>query len=184
MGIDPGSQRTGFGIVEENRGKVTYITSGTIVLDSDLPISDRLATLDTDLHSIISKHDPKKIAIETPFFAKNAQSAFRLGEVRGVILRRAAECKLEICEFAPSQMKAALGGSGRAQKDQIARLLRFYLQLPEAFEFQSLDQSDALAIAFTSAQTGGVSVKTARSGANSSKESKKSDRSTFWQTRT
>jgi crossover junction endodeoxyribonuclease RuvC len=176
LGIDPGSHRTGFAILEAIRTGPQHISSGTIVLDPKLSIETRLLILDQDLENIISKYEPSEMAIETVFFAKNAQSALRLGEARGVILRRAAQHKLKVFEYAPTEIKSAIGGSGRAKKDQIARLLRLFLKLPQSFKFQSSDQSDALAIGLAHAQTRGGKLSRAQQGKG------KNDRSTFWQT--
>lgn len=155
LGIDPGSQRSGFAVLETEKNRISYITSGTIFLDPKLAPAQRLLILDEDLQNIFQKYKPAELAIETVFFAKNAQSALRLGEARGVVLRRAAFHQAKIFEYAPAEIKSAIGGSGRAKKDQIARLLRLFLKLPSHFNFESLDQSDALAIALAHAQTRG-----------------------------
>lgn len=155
LGIDPGSQNTGFAILEAHKTKIEHISSGTIVMDTKLSIQDRLLILDADLEQIIDQYNPTEMALESVFFAKNAQSTLRLGEVRGVILRQAALKKLQVYEYAPSEVKSAIGGSGRAKKDEISRLLRLFLKLPQSFEFKTLDQSDALAIALAHSQTRG-----------------------------
>lgn len=177
LGIDPGSQRTGFAILNADRGRIEHVSSGTIVLDSKKAIETRLVVLNDDLENLIEKYEPSEMAIETVFFAKNAQSALRLGEVRGVVLRQAAHHGLKIFEYAPAEVKSAVGGSGRAQKDQLARLLRLFLKLPPNFKFQSPDHSDALAIALAHAQTRGGKLSKSSRG-----DTKNDDRSTFWQT--
>jgi crossover junction endodeoxyribonuclease RuvC len=170
LGIDPGSIRTGFAVLSIQKNQVELLSGGTILLEDTGHFADRLVQLDEDLEKILTKFKPQHMAIETLFFAKNAQSALKLGHARGVILRRAAAAKLEIFEYSPTQVKSSVGGSGHAKKDQIARLLRFYLKLPKTFEFASADHSDALAIAFTHAQT------------KSKLGILKNDRSSFWQT--
>ncbi|MBN8554210.1 MAG: crossover junction endodeoxyribonuclease RuvC [Deltaproteobacteria bacterium] len=180
LGIDPGSIRTGFATISIQKNSIELISCGTILLDDDKPLAQRLVQLDQDLKLIIGKTKPEQLAIESLFFAKNAQSALKLGHARGVILRRAAEHSLEIFEYTPAHIKSVVGGSGRAKKDQLARLLRFYLKLPKNYEFPSEDASDALAIAFAHAQTE-TKVKTGEPKPSKAVK-QKNDRSSFWQT--
>lgn len=170
LGVDPGSLRTGFGVIELSRGNAIHIASGAIRLENDGPLSERLKNLSIDLEAIIQKHKPKALAIEHVFFSKNAQSALKLGQARGVILMTAARHGLEIHEYTPTEIKAAIGGSGRAQKDAVARMVRLLLKLSASFQFVCSDQSDALAIAIAHAQS------------SKRRALKKHDRATFWET--
>ncbi|MDB5037620.1 MAG: Crossover junction endodeoxyribonuclease RuvC [Bacteriovoracaceae bacterium] len=169
MGIDPGSIRTGFAVIESDGTRLKYITSGTIVLDESAPISKRLFNLSQDLDALISKYKPKEVAIESLFFSKNAQSALKLGQARGVILMKVAAHSLEIYEYTPAEIKVSVVGTGRAQKDQIAKMLKILFKFPKSFDFKSTDQSDALAISLTHVQSGKL------------KGLQKRDRPAYWQ---
>ena len=153
LAIDPGSQRTGFSLLRLYSSKPQYITSGSILLDSKLSFSDRLRDLYQDLQHLCEKYHPDHLAVEQVFFAKNAQSALKLGQVRGVILLIAAQFQLEIHEYSATQVKSSICGSGRAQKAQIEHMIRLLLKLPPSFQFSSSDQSDALAIGLTHLQS-------------------------------
>jgi crossover junction endodeoxyribonuclease RuvC len=169
VGIDPGSIRTGFAVVEATGIKIRYVTSGTILLKNEESLSKRLLNLAEDMESIVSKYQPEVLAIESLFFAKNAQSALKLGHARGVILMKAASWSLEVFEYTPAEVKASVVGSGRADKNQLAKMIKILLKLPRNFEFSTPDQSDALAIALTHVQSSKIK------GLN------KNDRPTYWQ---
>lgn len=169
IGVDPGSVRTGFALVEFKGSATRYISSGTISLDSEAAIAQRLQSLYQDFSALIAKYQPQALALESLFFARNAQSALKLGYARGVLLMTAAHFNLEIYEYSPAEVKNSLVGHGRAQKDQVARMIKLLLKFPKNFEFSSTDQSDALAIALTHVQTW------------KHKGLKKNDRASFWQ---
>jgi crossover junction endodeoxyribonuclease RuvC len=170
VGIDPGSLRTGFAVVEVLGSKVKYVTSGTIVLNDTDALSKRLVHLAQDFDAILQKYKPTILAIESLFFAKNAQSALKLGHARGVLLMKAAVGELEIFEYTPAEVKSSIVGSGRAQKDQLAKMIKILLKLPKDFEFSTADQSDALAISLAHVQS------------NKIKGLAKNDCSAYWQT--
>jgi crossover junction endodeoxyribonuclease RuvC len=153
LAIDPGSQRTGFSLLRQASTKLHYLTSGSIVLDPKLSFAARLRDLYEDLSHLCQKHRPHHLAVEKVFFAKNAQSALKLGQVRGVILLIAAQFDLEIHEYSATQVKSSVCGAGRAQKSQIEHMIRLLLKLPSNFQFSSSDQSDALAIGLTHLQS-------------------------------
>ncbi len=169
LGVDPGSHRTGFGIIDIEPKKAKLISSGTIVLENSDSLPKRLVQLSHDIGDILDRYRPHEVAMETLFFAQNAQSALKLGHARGVLLMRISEREIPVHEYSPAQIKSAIVGSGRAKKDQIARMISLLLKLPKNHEFFSSDQSDALAIALTHAQS-----RTLNSW-------KKNDRASFWQ---
>lgn len=169
LGIDPGSRRTGFAVLQSESGSTQIISSGVIALDEKLALPHRLAQLAQDLRDLIRLHRPAEVALESVFFARNAQSALKLGHARGVILMIASEHRLPIHEYSPAEAKAVLTGRGRATKEEVARMVRILLKLPKQFEFTAADQSDALAL-------GLVHVQSKRLRGNLSH-----DRSTFWQ---
>lgn len=172
IGIDPGSIRTGFAVleIEATPSRIKYIASGTIMLEQATALHSRLLALATDFGSLLEKYKPEILVIESLFFARNAQSALKLGHARGVLLMKAASENLEIVEYAPAEIKSAVTGSGRADKTQVAKMIKLLLKLPKNFEFSTPDQSDALAIAMAHVQS--VKIKGLQ----------KNDRSAYWQT--
>ena len=153
IGIDPGSIKAGFSILEKNSKEPIHISSGSIVLDDKLPVEKRLLPLFEDVCFLIKKYQVSEMAIENVFFAKNAQSALKLGQARGVILLAAAQANIPVFQYAPTEIKNSVSGSGRADKQQIEHMIRFILKLPKSFEFKSPDHSDALAIGLTHLQS-------------------------------
>lgn len=169
IGIDPGSLKTGFALIEVTGPRMKYLSSGTILLESSDHLAKRLLHLANDFDLLLKKYKPDVLAIESLFFAKNAQSALKLGHARGILLMKAAKAGLEVFEYTPAEVKVSIVGSGRAQKDQIAKMIKILLKLPKNFKFNSPDQSDALAISLTHVQSGKL------------RGLQKHDRSTYWQ---
>lgn len=150
IGIDPGSQRTGWGVIREASGVLTLVDCGIIRTTSaggDAAFSVRLARIFTELAAVVRRHSPVEAAIEQVFTAKNAASALKLGQARGVAVAACAACGVPVSDYAPTFVKKALVGTGRAEKEQVAFMVRCRLGLPRAD--WALDTSDALAIALT-----------------------------------
>ncbi len=146
MGIDCGGEYTGYGVVEQDaQGELHHILCGAIHLDPRKPLPVRLNEIFNQLRAIIGIHCPDTVAIEDVFYAVNAKSALKLGQVRGVALLAAASCGIEVAEYAPLAIKSAVVGYGKADKGQVQQMVTRLLRLPEAPEPQ--DVSDALAIA-------------------------------------
>ena len=144
IGVDPGSRACGYGIVDSNNGSLKYVTSGTIILKSTLPLPERLKIIYSNLVEKIEEYTPDYMSIEEMFFAKNAKSAIKLGQARGVALLAAANAGLEIHEYAPTKVKLALTGSGRAKKFELQKMLSYVLGIDD---IEQTDASDAIAIA-------------------------------------
>lgn len=144
LGIDPGTSVTGWAVVEGEGGRLRKVASGGLRLSSRSPLSARLARIHETVTELIHSHHPLAVSLEKAFVAKNPQSAFRIGEARGAILVAAAQCGLEVFEYAPAEVKGALVGYGRADKQQIARgvALLFSIEPPSL-----ADEADALAVA-------------------------------------
>src|SRR5262249_38338886 len=123
LGIDPGSVRTGWGVVEITRTGVRGIAAGAIVARESEPLPQRLHSLYEGLSAVLGEQAPKECAIEDSFYAKNAQAALKLGHARGVAMLAAAGSGLEVCAYPPAVVKRAVGGSGRAEKTQVARMV-------------------------------------------------------------
>ncbi len=144
IGVDPGTRVCGWGVVEGRAGEVVHVESGALRPSSTLPAAERLRSIYEGLLDVIRRAGPDCMSIESVFFARNARSALRLGEARGVAVLAAATCGLEVHEYAPAQVKLLLTGRGRATKAQVQRVLSLMLGV-ERWETQ--DVSDAVAIA-------------------------------------
>ncbi|MEK7392521.1 MAG: crossover junction endodeoxyribonuclease RuvC [Fibrobacterota bacterium] len=146
LGIDPGSLRCGFSVLEDLGGRVPRVCeAGVWRLGDGVPLPDRLAKLWKHLDQILSEHSPSVLSIEESFVHKNVHSAMVLGHARGVILAACATRGMTVTEFAPSSIKQAVAGSGRATKERVAEMARMQLGLQELPD--SADATDALAIA-------------------------------------
>ena len=153
LGVDPGSQRTGWGPVESSGTRCDYVASGVIELRKVDGLAFKLAHLAQQLEEVISRYCPTTVAVEAVFHGKNAKSALVLGQARGAALSVVGRAGIECVELSPAEIKLSVAGHGRADKIQVAqmveRLLKIELKGPS-------DQSDALAIAIA----GGAMVAT------------------------
>lgn len=144
MGIDPGSRFCGYGIVDGSGSRLSYVTSGTISPSPGSSTSERLNDIYVGILRVIDDYAPSIVSIEEMFFAKNARSAIKLGQARGIAILAAAQRGIPVSEYAPTRVKLALTGKGRAGKEEIQKMLSYMLGVSK---FQSTDESDALAIA-------------------------------------
>lgn len=149
LGIDPGTARVGWGVIEENAGNVKQIAYGCVTTEKTLPPADRLKKIHTEIGTIIRTHKPDCVSVEKLFFSANATTAIAVGEARGVILLAASEAGIPVTSYAPQEIKHSLTGSGSAQKQQVGRMVRLTLRLPSIPTPD--DTADALAIALTHA---------------------------------
>lgn len=143
LGIDPGSRITGFGVVRDNGHGCEYIASGCIRTGSGA-LPERLQAVYRGVGEIIRSHGPVTMGIEQVFMARNADSALKLGQARGAAIVAAVEAGLEIAEYTATQVKQAIVGSGRADKQQVQMMVMHLLRLVQK---PQIDASDALAIA-------------------------------------
>jgi crossover junction endodeoxyribonuclease RuvC len=145
FGIDPGSERTGYGCVETDGRRHQLVTCGAIAAAAGDALPQRLARIHRELAILLSTCRPECVAIENLFHAKNARSALKLGHARGVAMLAAVEAGCEIVEYTPAEVKRAVVGYGRAEKQQVQQMIKLLLGLdrvPTPF-----DASDALAVA-------------------------------------
>ncbi|MBF0236213.1 MAG: crossover junction endodeoxyribonuclease RuvC [SAR324 cluster bacterium] len=149
IGIDPGSRKTGYGIVDYERNRTVYVGSGCIQLGDKKPIESRLLLLSEQLDLIYQQYSPECGVVEKIFFGKNAQSALVLGHARGVILLKLAMWKLPVYEYTPLDIKKSVVGVGRATKDQVMHMVKILLN--QKTHAMVEDESDALAVAITHA---------------------------------
>jgi crossover junction endodeoxyribonuclease RuvC len=145
MGVDPGNAVTGFGVVER-RDAMAFIAAGAIRSHGMARGPRRLATLYQRLLEVIDEYTPQAISLERSFVAANVQSAFALGEARAVAMLAAAHRELTVFEYMPTDVKLTVAGYGRADKDQVKRMVRVTLGLNDEVALAD-DASDALAIA-------------------------------------
>ncbi|MBN20808.1 MAG: crossover junction endodeoxyribonuclease RuvC [Bdellovibrionaceae bacterium] len=157
LGIDPGSRLTGFGCVDSIGNRLKYVNSGTLELNKDKKTSleKRLFILDQSLEKVISKLEPDILVVEKVFFAKNAVSALKLGQARGVAIVCGIRNGLSFFEYNPTEIKQSVVGHGRADKAQVAEMVKM---LTGVNEFATADESDALAIAICHAHHHGMNV--------------------------
>jgi len=151
LGIDPGSRKTGFGIIEIIKNKPHYIASGVIKLDSD-DLAERLARIFTDFQTIIKQYQPTVVAVEEVFMSKNANSALKLGQARGAAIAAVAIHQLPVAQYAARSIKQAIVGYGQAEKDQVQMMV---MQLLNLIKKPQIDASDALAAALCHFHTQG-----------------------------
>ena len=145
FGIDPGSASTGYGCVESDGRRHRLVACGALSAPSLTSFPDRLLLIHEGLVSLLARHRPDCVAIENIFHAKNVRSALRLGEARGVALLAAAAAGVAICEYTPAEIKRAVVGFGRAEKQQIGQMVKLLLGLDAAPAPH--DAADAVAVA-------------------------------------
>jgi crossover junction endodeoxyribonuclease RuvC len=145
FGIDPGSVRTGYGCIDSDGTRHHLVACGVIAVNARQSFPDRLLLIHQQLSAQLSQCRPDGVAVESLFHAVNARSALQLGHARGVALLAASQAGVPIAEYSPAEVKRAVVGYGRAEKPQVAQMIRLLLGLAEAPH--PLDVSDALAVA-------------------------------------
>jgi len=145
LGIDPGIERLGWALVKKTEEGLERVDSGVKKTSKEFTTSKRLFEIYTFLTQLIRKEKPDAVSTEKIFFASNAKTALTIGEVRGVILATAEMHSLNIKEFTPLQLKMVVCGYGKADKQEIASMLRFSLILPKKKLLD--DETDAIALA-------------------------------------
>lgn len=149
IGLDPGTATTGFGIIDHDHGKLTFVDAGVITTPPDQPMPERLMTLHAELAQVIAETHPEQAAVEHLFFATNVTTAISVGQARGVILLTLAEAGLLPGEYTPMQIKQAVTSWGGAKKPQIQAMVKTLLNLSDIPKPD--DAADGLAIAITHA---------------------------------
>lgn len=145
LGIDPGSETTGWGVIEGDARKYALVGYGTVRASARERFAARLLKINDGITEVIARHQPTVCAIEEAFFALNVQTALKLGQVRGVILLAAERAGIEIHEYAPRLVKSTVVGYGAAEKYQVQTMVRILLKLER--NPQPHDAADALALA-------------------------------------
>jgi crossover junction endodeoxyribonuclease RuvC len=149
IGIDPGLRTTGWGIIEAQGSRLSFIACGCVRSDDSLATAARLRQLHEGLTQIIAAHGPHEAAVEETFVNRDPQSALKLGHARGIALAVPALAGLEVAEYAANLIKKTVVGAGHAEKAQVAMMVRILLPKSDA---ATADAADALAVAITHAQ--------------------------------
>ncbi len=149
LGLDPGTRHFGWGVVERRGTRIVHVAHGIAHTDETSPIAVRLVLIERALVEVLRVHRPAEASVETIFFAKDAQAAAKLGHARGVALLVCARAGVEVHEYAPARVKLAVAGHGRAEKAQVAQMVRVVLGLKAA---PLGDAADALALAIAHLQ--------------------------------
>ncbi len=144
LGVDPGTVVTGWGIVEMAEGSLRHLAHGTIGSSANLSQGSRLSRIYRGLQEVLQRYQPQGVSLEKVFFARNAQSALKLGQARGVVLLAAAENGVPVHEYASAEIKQAVVGYGLASKEQVSMMVGSLLRLSGRIP---ADAADALASA-------------------------------------
>jgi crossover junction endodeoxyribonuclease RuvC len=150
LGIDPGSNITGYGIIDTKGSHNLYLDCGCIRSPGGRPLAERLKTIFESIHELITLHQPDEVAVEQVFMHRNADAALKLGQARGAAICAAAVKGLAVSEYAPRSIKLAVVGHGGAAKEQVQHMVIALLKLtvrPQA------DAADALAVALCHSHT-------------------------------
>jgi crossover junction endodeoxyribonuclease RuvC len=148
LGIDPGLRRTGWGVIEIDGNRLTYIGCGSVEPPDTLPLASRLLGIHEGLAKVLGDFLPMEAAVEHTFVNKDGVATLKLGQARGIAMMTPAMFGIPVAEYAPNQVKKTVVGAGHADKNQIQMMLK--ILLPKA-EPKSADAADALAIAITHA---------------------------------
>ena len=148
LGIDPGLRRTGWGVVECEGNRLTYVACGSVATDDKAPLAVRLCAIHDGLARIVAEFRPDEAAVEATFVNRDAVATLKLGQARGIAMLVPAQAGLAVAEYAPNLVKKTIVGAGHAEKNQIRVMIG--ILLPRAAP-QSEDAADALAIAVTHA---------------------------------
>ena len=145
IGVDPGSETTGYGVIDSDGRRYELVEYAGIRGPKHVSFAERLLAISRKLEEVIERLSPQACAVEDTFYAVNVKSALKLGQARGAVLVAAARAGIEVFEYSPLEIKSALVGYGRAEKQQVQEMVRVLLKLSTRPE--PLDASDALAIA-------------------------------------
>jgi len=153
IGIDPGLRNTGWGVIEAEGTRLSYVADGSVHSDADAPLATRLLQIHTQLVEILQQYAPDEAAIEETFVNKDARATLKLGQARGAAMLAPALAGINVAEYAPNVVKKSVVGAGHAEKDQVKHMVK--VLLPRA-ELNTADSTDALAIAICHAHHRGT----------------------------
>ena len=144
LGIDPGTRITGYGLIDKDERKIRHLDNGLIVNAVTATTPDKLYKIYLEVKRLIAEFKPDVVALEDIFVSQNVKSSLKLGQTRGVVMLAAAEAGIPVAEYLPTQVKQAVSNFGRANKEEVQKMVRLLLNLKEVAQE---DASDALAVA-------------------------------------
>jgi len=156
LGLDPGLRVTGWGLIDTEGNRLRWVADGVVRSDETLSLGERLAQLHRGVQAVIAEWTPDEAAVEQTFVNQNPASTLKLGQARGAVLVAASLAGLPVAEYAPTQVKQALVGTGRAAKDQVEVMVR---RLLPGCEAKTADAADALAVAVCHTHNRGTASK-------------------------
>jgi crossover junction endodeoxyribonuclease RuvC len=145
LGVDPGTNLTGFGIIKQKNNEFDLVANGLIKLPSGKSLSQKLVIIYDELVKLIRLYKPDEFSLETAFYGKNVQSAMKIGYARGAAILAAAHCEIPLSEYSPREIKKSVVGKGSASKEQVSFMIKAVLDIKE--KNMKYDESDALAVA-------------------------------------
>ena len=145
IGVDPGTNFTGYGIIKQNKNTITIVVSGLIKLPQLKLLPQKLEIIYDEIDKVIKTYKPDEFAIETAFYGKNVQSAMKIGYARGVSILAAVHNKIPASEYSPREIKKSVVGTGAASKEQVSYMIKSILDIKNIK--MRFDESDALAVA-------------------------------------
>lgn len=145
LGIDPGSRFLGYGLISDEGGGIKALDYGVLKFDSGVALSERLLEIGQGVNLLFTKFKPHHVSVEKIFLGKNADSAFKLGHARGVVIYEALKSNVQVYEYATRLVKKGITGQGSADKLQVSQVIRHLLKLSQ---IPSVDATDALAMAY------------------------------------
>jgi crossover junction endodeoxyribonuclease RuvC len=151
LGIDPGTAAVGYGILERTGSRLRAVDYGVVVTSAQRSLPERLHVIHIAVSDLIDLHRPTVMGVERLFFTRNAQTAFGVGQARGVVLLAAAQHHVAVCEATPNEVKTAVAGYGAADKEQVARMVAVVLEMADRPTPD--DAADALAVAIWAAHS-------------------------------
>ena len=151
LGIDPGLAHTGYGVVARHGGRLVALDGGVVRTQAGTPLEERIARIHAGVARLLDEHEPDAMAVEELYFGANAQSAFAVGQARGVVLLAAGQRGIPCAAYTPQQVKGAVCGSGRADKGQVQRMVQALLALTDLPRPDHA--ADALAVAICHANS-------------------------------
>lgn len=163
LGIDPGLANTGYGVVERRGGRLLALDGGVIETRAGVAQERRLTDIHAGVDALLSEHRPDAVALEELYFGQNVRTAFAVGQARGVVMLAAGQHGVPCAGYTPQQVKGAVCGSGRAGKDQVARMVKTLLGLLE--EPRPDHAADALAVAVCHANCAPLAMAMAQASA-------------------
>lgn len=151
LGIDPGTWKTGVGIIETQGSRYHLVHESVIAVKGNPPLEKRLLQIYQGVTACIREHKPEVLALENVFYGKDLQAMVKIGEARSCAMLAAAEQNIEVLEYPPARVKQAVSGNGRATKEQVQQMIKTLLGLKEA---PKADSADALAVAICHVHAG------------------------------